>query len=446
MKSRLLVILVFCVVGGLFAQSIPLAKRHFDANELLRQSFEIRTSFLPNVKGLESGNSKSNTNMIPLGVNYQRTSETVRYSRKTSADLDRDFKQSLFENAEYQKKKTSKNISLSFRTENRVYVRPKFFWGIGALGKYSEVKSEIQSGNEVSVSQMSTMEATPHVSVGYGRAKDVTSVQHAYFLIDGLRNAGVLRSGLDFVHYTTMLEGIAALESSGNINLSRGRVVELERIINYLRDKNYVDTGTTGVYAAADKVWKYGADLERKAGSELYVEMGTVWSRMHQIKPRSSLDLGLTTVVDSKRDAYLPYMRFVYDYQRPITNRLQLNASASVVMSKSLGSSEQKTTSALLVKSEFGKLNLSPKVDLNLSYFPNARTRISFGTFVDYNRYRVDRVDPVRRLSCFQSFCVEYYLTPRLKANLWQVYNLRARDQFESQGLGIEFSLVYRLF
>ncbi|MBK7429109.1 MAG: hypothetical protein IPI60_19835 [Saprospiraceae bacterium] len=308
----------------------------------------------------------------------------------------------------------------NYNTEYRNYFVPNKFWGfeldLSSTYDYRYNRNEIL--NTRSSSNNFNIAVAPTLQFGWGRLEPIDDVFLAKFMVDDMKEAGILNQDLTQEELFALGSTMAFVRNQRIFDFRRLRMYELTEIDKWFSGSGLVGNQDFRYFTVLNDNWLYAYRNVRFAGQRTTIGLSPSASWSYR-SPQSSLDmvanLGLSLGV-------------TYELHRPLNQHWQsistLSAGAAVLCA---GCEEN---------SEFFP---GPNISLSQEYgwFPNSRTRVSGSAFVSYlTRFSLNfsPTAPEKILSTGINFNADYFVNYqfRILANLGYGYSRQTVDTFFS--------------
>ena len=126
-----------------------------------------------------------------------------------------------------------------------------------------------EKSNTVSRQSDSQFRAGVSPAIGWGRIEDVTDARQTIYIIDALRENGVLNRDLSVQEMFEFSQLISSVKNKRFLDSRLHLIDELTTVDNYLKNKGVIADGGAAYFANLNDMWQYGALFERKSGYEV---------------------------------------------------------------------------------------------------------------------------------------------------------------------------------
>lgn len=301
----------------------------------------------------------------------------------------------------------------------RKYYRPKRFWGLVVENENYYSSSFFKSNNITSKNTSFSSDLSARFAFGTGRIERVEDAMHAVYILDRLKENGVLLKEPSSSEITSFAEAITYVKNRRVLDARMKRIFEITELDKHLVSSELVnaENGSTYFTTLYDE-WQFSFIPERLSGNRITYEVGpTLRFRTTdlQFEDRSYQYGGLASV---KWDWHKPIS---LKWQRNFTNRLDYEFYRS---ESSIANRVTENTHDLRLTSDF-----------SLGYYLNSRTFFEGGLQGSYKYSFDDVVDLGKNyrenweLGAYFGF--NYWLSPTVSydARLFYRFNRLSRDE-----------------
>jgi len=365
------------------------------------------------------------------GESYERYLYTSGNYRSTEAQNDGKFKY---------------NVSLSPSISSGLYLKDDVFVSGRLSGslRYSEIKpydtlvvsqsapftfpqtyrSSVREEGELSSDQRLFV-GNVSVGFGWGRSYEGRDASTAMYVIDALRDHGLLEREPSYDNMQHLTQLIYDYSLTHIIDF-RLRDIDFNTAVSeYLVDKEIVDSAGSLAFNLINDVWKYFPMSRRRFGLKMGAGIGV---RYDNSVSRSSNDLSIESIrtvtypdetvradtslalthryVRSRRISSFPYLRAFAEYHKPIDHRWQLDCDAQFVYYFETRELRDGITNTHSVDDGSGNSSSVSSMHRNeydqsyelftscrVEYIPNSRTSAAIKGIVGYGHGKRTRLD-----------------------------------------------------
>ena len=244
----------------------------------------------------------------------------------------------------------SADVSSNF--DRKFFHRNKIFTGIG--NKVSFINSWDAEGKNSIFSQ-----AYLPFSAGIGRVENVTDAWLGVRLLNDLTRLSILKETPSDEQILALAKFISERQNLRFFDSRLKRIEDIEQLDAFLRKNGLVDAQGAKYFNSLYDQWLFGANTMRQSGSEF----------IFRISPYGTLSKS------QQGDGQIGFgglIGFEYADYKPLNLKWQFNKSAGIHLGSLAGGVPDP------VNGLEGKYSLESQVDLELGYFPNSRTFMSF--------------------------------------------------------------------
>lgn len=318
--------------------------------------------------------------------------------------------------------------SVSYGQTHRHYLGKNWYAGYApSIHYYATMnrdisKNDIEKNKNLSFSQGVTLRIP--LEIGYGRIEPVGDARHAIYILDALRNQGLIETPAASEDIIRFAEFIAQLKNKRHLDARHRRIYEMEALDSFLVANNYADKPSMRYYTTLDDFWVYG-NADRESGWRLAV-FTTPEYRFQSSRNKSELEGTVQSDGKGNFNTLETYLGIGFDYEKPINLYWQNSFSSSLTYQQfnMRSMNHNLLTDEKHIQYQFEPAN--PALDYSLaqriSYYPTTRTSMYASYGIDYHFYkrRVDSMD----LSLFEHYLATngrigatYYFSPQLQLN-----------------------------
>jgi hypothetical protein len=309
-------------------------------------------------------------------------------------------------------------LSPYYSLEYRNYYVPNKFWGIelqvSALYEHTYNRNKISS--ITTYSNDFNVRAIPTLQYGWGRLEPIDDVFLAKFMVDDMKEAGILNQDLTQEELFALGSTMAFVRNQRIFDFRRLRMYELTEIDKWFSASGLVGNQDFRYFTVLNDNWLYSYRNVRFAGQRTTIGLSPS-ALVNYTSPQNSL--GLNTNLGLS-------LGVTYELHRPINQYWQsistISAGASVLCAECLENSEPFTGPNFTLSQEYG-------------WFPNSRTRVSGTAFVSYLTnfsLNTSPTSPENHIRAGVNFNADYFVNYqfRILANLGYGYSRQNIDTF----------------
>lgn len=403
-----LLFIIFIQSSSLNAQRVNYSEYRFPEVKYkalqLNEEFVLRNNFVEN----ESVTSFNNIFSLAQDIYENRGNFQHNASRLFSSNISLSKDLNNFRNII--------NSSESFRKYNN----KNNFFEYGYSGNLNYSKRTKTNSFETASASVSIP-----VKIGHGRIDVLNEVMLSEYIIDDLRNAGIIMDTIGQEILFSFAKEIAQLNFTRILDSRNYRLQVVKTLAEWIKNNLPVKEGME-IEMTAILLDNYLSALTgfRTSGNRVAIGLAPAAYYNNNFEGKNSSDL-----------YYGGDLLFEYTIQKPISRYLQSNFYG--VMNLGLSKSEQYFIGTLISPSKY--INPYAAISYRLGYFPNSRTAINMTATIDYNYYndfndnesifRTKRSEITPRLFMDAAYFINY------RVRLFAVGEINYHKRFIDEGL-----------
>ncbi len=453
-KGFMLMIMAIIVHVTLLAVEFDLNRYQTPSN--MMRGLEVGFGNLGNTQKLDDI-TKSNLDTSIWGEYFEN-----RFSRKEYLNWSLKLSNRYYQNSttrddstEYERDTQSYRPLVEIYGDYRRYLTGSLFFNVeaggGINGTYTKTEAEQITYKYETDSDLIRTGLSGSLGAGYGRIEDVTRARQALYILDELKEAGLLKRIVQEEDVRSLADLLISLNY---LRLFDSRLVEQERlrqIINHLKGKGLIEEAEVESFVIIYDLYKNGALFIRKSGWEIYPLAGFHYENSDL--ERSSNTVATDTTNSYKNmdfeDNYNIEEHFSYlkiNYSHILNRDWQLNFSSNVGYlwktrdDEDINVHEENSVyDTTITKYNYDIEGLDYSIAFQLDWYPDTRTMMWSHVSFEYSslegdgikRTYYDEADLELKMkqevqSFYFSTGISYYFSPQLSAVLmFSVQNYR---------------------
>jgi hypothetical protein len=427
MKKRLLPFFLLIIIHSTYAQDSSFQLKNYKYRTPGFTALELNLGFSGAVSDVHYENlnqiKQSNFQLFPSNLTYFHTKNTDKRIQTSTVRFYPAGGHSSFEQNDSSSKANVFQYALYWNFNNRFYKRNNWFWELGnnlhhslATNNSKDKTNKINNNNLLA-------ENTVTLGFGKGRIEMVRDAQMALYILNDLKEAGLLSSVPSPEITRQFAQLITDINTKRVFDDRRKRIYEFTMMDSFLKTSGLISLSDIRYFAILNDNWVMAYNPNRLSGSNWYVRLSPGAGIQ---KDNSDVK---STVLDNSLHNKLTYANLTpqigYESYTPVNLKWQQNFIATISYSKQWNSTD--------MRSEYGGIPSNFKIDtkewkteLNTlygwGYFPNNRTAVYASVKLDasYGKMSGDINDKeLRSIKPGFQLSADYFISYRTRFNAY---------------------------
>ncbi len=413
MKTKLMLVASFTLISIISKaqyENIDLNKYKLSNYKYKSLSTQLDLSNNLNSTNDDVSSSFSTRTRVDGTINYSSTIQTRKYIGNQSISLGGNFQflnrsQELLSSTIDSTNKFS-TLGIYYSTNNKFYVRNKFFWGIGITTQH---RTQNNTGKGDYSKKLNTQYQTFNrlsLSVGFGRVENVTDARLAIYILDDLQKAGRVSRNLTQEEVFAFADYITSTLNKRVIDSRIKRIKEFVAIDSFLV-ANGLTTQTDGLYfGLLSDNWNYARTQTWETGSLGEVSVSPIFNYTNNFTRDNIND-----IISRTREEITYYgISFMASYSATKVIGLKWQRGWEISGAFNFKKVEMSSTNGLTDQKE-----ITANAKIYADYIPNTRTSIRTQSGIAFSKFIGDSFNDQERINPYLLSSCNYYLSEKIR-------------------------------
>lgn len=371
--------------------------------------------------------SSGSYSISPAVFNFFKTSSTDKRLSQSNYSFSL-YGQSNVNKIDNSKQSQKSGIAaFTWQLRNQYFRRNNWFWEFGNKINTNATFNDFKNEPDYNKQQSYYADETLTLGLGKGRLENVQDAQMALFILNDLRELGLVSSSYTGEQAHEFARLITDINNQRVFDSRKRRIYELQRIDSFLKNTGLASTTDVRHFTTVNDNWVFAYNPFRLHGNQWYVrvkpsagilqqvEKSTLPVTTHETRTVRSIGVSPEAGFESQKAKSLHWQRsFIINvsYMSSVNNE--------VIKNKGVFPTE--------TKNEYNQQQADIYSSYSLGYFPNTRTRIlgTLGASATYfEGYDFDQIVIARS---FLTIATSYFLGYRTTLNAVIGFSYERRD------------------
>lgn len=402
---------------------------------------------------LDSSNNRKSKSFSLDGspIIYNRIVSTNKRQYTSSIGLTPYFRSRHYEKQGIKTKENSSQLYFSWYQNNKFYSKNKWFFELDNILRTQYYKSK--NTRTIINEKADEFNINNEFSAGFGkgRIEYVQDAQMALFIINDLKNQGLIKGLVDATTVNQFAQLITDINNKRVFDNRKRRIYELTQINNFLKEKGIIGEPDIRHFTTINDNWALALNPFRSSGAAWFVRIKPKagYSRIRRL-----YDNGNTDNYDSK--LFGISMESGFENYKPINLKWQRNYSIQLVHDFTNQTDSVINRSSVNSKIEIKKSINYVNSSYGIGFYPNNRTRLNvqldiqagLGKTEYFGNHKFSYVRPSFNLS------TDYFLSYRTRLNAfiyfeWNSENVKSNNSIynpKETTSNFNFSIIHSFF
>lgn len=362
-----------------------------------------------------ANNRKSNSfSLDGSPIIYNRIVSTEKRQHTSSIGLTPYFRSIRFEEQAINGKERTSQLYFSWYRKDRFYGKHKLFFEVGNtlnsnLNKSKKTQTIIsEKANDFNINDELSL------GFGKGRIEYVQDAQMALFIINDLKNQGLITGNIDAATAYQFAQLITDINNKRIFDNRRRRIYELTQINNFLKEKGIISEPDIRHFTTINDNWALSLNPFRASGSAWFVRTNPKagYSHIKRLYENGNAD-------NYNSKLFGIAMELGFENYKPINLKWQRNYSIKLVHDIKNQIDSVMNGSPVNRKIETKKTITYLNSSYGIGFYPNNRTRLNaeanlqtgLGRTEYFGKHKLSYINPSL------NFSTDYFLSFRTRLN-----------------------------
>ena len=417
MRTKILPCFCLLLAKSSFSQDSAFQLKDFKYRTTGYKTLELSTSFGAGVtdnKGPQTVKGKS-FHLFPTSFSYNKIKSTDQKLCTSTFLLTSDYNYYSNTDSSVDNKYHSGNANISWQLNNRFFKQNNWYWQI------SNILSSSGTLNEQNDIENTSIEISNDLVLGFGkgRIEMVQDAQMALFILNDLRNQGLISNIPDAKTVNRFAQLITVVNNRRILDFRRKRIYELSQIDSFLRESGIAVSTDIRHFTVLNDNWAFGFNPLRSSGSDWFfriIPMAEI-IRAKNVYGLGSSDRGLISDFGVR-----PQIGF--ENYKPINLKWQRNMGSAFSWSYRHNTDRSVSTLNGITSERIDSGNIfetSLYCFYEVGYYPNNRTRVNANFTVLASYFPYDKTSAKHEISMHPAlhFSTDYFISYRTRISAY---------------------------
>jgi hypothetical protein len=372
-------------------------------------------------------NTHKGFDLYPSWITYSRLFSSDKRTHFTSVTLSPSFSSHSQKTTSAKASTTNFQTSVAWQLDDRFYKRKNWFF---QLSNYLYLKDELNKQTSLPSENRTRFDGVHDglsIGIGKGRIEAVNDAQMALYILNDLKEQGLLAAVPDGRIIDEFAQLITAVNNKRVFDFRKRRIFELASIDSFLREKGLISSPGIRHFTVINDNWTFALTPQRLSGHDWFLQLQSLADvgKTNQ----NARDVASTNISEQKSQLFGAGPKAGYENYKPLSLKLQRNFGATISWQTQKNEQRNKSTingNTSQTKTVTKQTQTQLYAFYGIGYYPNNRTIVNTNLAVEGFRssYHDGSLNKMTVIRPSLNFTANYFISyrTRLTANLTVYY------------------------